>query len=435
MATNEFKNLQKQVAGQQSSGPSFILLIVALMVSILSYWSTIAELDIVTRGEGTLIAAADNQVVQASEGGVIINRFIEENESVFEKQILFEIDPIDVSAEYEKTKQRLRTLKIKKDRLDFEVSGGEFEGQTDLKGGDASVITAEKNLFLSRRQELANKISIHENKILQVEKQLLSIDSSLKMEIDLQEFIDREVDLLRPLVKQNIAPETRLLELLREQKRNLGSQENNRLAIDEAEIALDELAQLITSAKENYKLQALDELSKVTAEIVELSTVLPRLSQRISRTKVIAPMDGIISKIKYKTIGGYVRQGDVLLEMVPGNEGITLEGRIKPEDISRIKLNDAVKVRLSAYDSAKYGSISGKVAAISPDTVTSEDGTGTTYYAIEVKITSDMVLANGTVVQLKPGMTATIDVLSGKRTVFEYIWAPMARVQELALRD
>ena len=435
MAKNEFKNLQKQVAGQQSSGPSFILIIVALMVSILLYWSTIAELDIVTRGEGTLIAAADNQVVQASEGGVIINRFIEENESVFEKQILFEIDPIDVSAEYEKTKQRLSTLKIKKNRLDSEVSGSEFEGQTDFKSGDTSVITAEKNLFLSRRQELANKISIHENKILQVEKQLLSIDSSLKMEIDLQEFIDREVDLLRPLVKQNIAPETRLLELLREQKRNLGNQENNRLAIAEAEIALDELAQLITSAKENYKLQSLDELSKVTAEIVELSTVLPRLSQRVSRTKVIAPMDGIISKIKYKTIGGYVRQGDVLLEMVPGNEGIILEGRIKPEDISRIKLDDAVKVRLSAYDSAKYGSISGGVAAISPDTVTSEDGTGTTYYAIEVKITSDMVLANGTVVQLKPGMTATIDVLSGKRTVFEYIWAPMARVQELALHD
>ena len=189
------------------------------------------------------------------------------------------------------------------------------------------------------------------------------------------------------------------------------------------------------SAKENYKLQALDELSNVTAEIVELAIVLPRLSQRVSRTTILAPMDGIISKIKYKTIGGYVRQGDVLLEMVPGNEGIILEGRIKPEDISRIKLDDAVKVRLSAYDSAKYGSISGSVAAISPDTVTSEDGTGITYYAIEVKITSDMVLDNGTVVQLKPGMTATIDVLSGKRTVFEYLWAPMTRVQELALRD
>ena len=435
MAKSEFKRLEKQVAGQQSSGPSFILFVVALMVALLSYWSTIAELDIVTRGEGKLIAAADNQVVQASEGGVIINRFVEENESVSEKQILFEIDPVDVSAEYEKTKQRLSTLKIKKTRLDLEVSGGQFEDQAGLKNADASVIAAEKNLFLSRRKELANTISIYENKNLQVQKQLLSKDASLKMELDLQEFIDREIEVLRPLVEQNIAPETRLLKLLREKKRNLGNQEINRLAIAEAEIALDELAQQIVSAKENYKLQALDELSKVTAEIVELATVLPRLSQRVSRTTILAPMDGIVSKIKYKTIGGYVRQGDVLLEMVPGNEGIILEGRIKPEDISRIKLDDAVKVRLSAYDSAKYGSISGGVAAISPDTETSEDGTGATYYAIEVKITSDMILDNGTVVQLKPGMTATIDVLSGKRTVFEYIWAPMTRVQELALRD
>ena len=435
MAKREFKRLEKQVAGQQSSGPSFILFVVALMVALLSYWSTIAELDIVTRGEGKLIAAADNQVVQASEGGVIINRFVEENESVSEKQILFEIDPVDVSAEYEKTKQRLSTLKIKKNRLDLEVSGGQFEDQAGLKNADASVIAAEQNLFLSRRKELANTISIYENKNLQVQKQLLSKDASLKMELDLQEFIDREIEVLRPLVEQNIAPETRLLELLREKKRNLGSQENNRIAIAEAEIALDEIAQQIVSAKENYKLQALDELSKVTAEVVELAILLPRLSQRVSRTTILAPMDGIISKIKYKTIGGYVRQGDILLEMVPGNEGIILEGRIKPEDISRIKLDDAVKVRLSAYDSAKYGSISGGVSAISPDTVTSEDGTGTTYYSIEVKITSDMVLDNGTVVQLKPGMTATIDVLSGKRTVFEYIWAPMTRVQELALRD
>jgi adhesin transport system membrane fusion protein len=435
MAKSEFKKLEKQVAGQQSSGPSFILFVVALLVTLLTYWSTIAELDIVTRGEGKLIAAADNQVVQASEGGVIINRFVEENESVSEKQILFEIDPVDVSAEYEKTKQRLSTFRIKKNRLDLEVSGGIFENQAGLKSADASVIAAEKNLFLSRRKELANTISIYENKNLQVQKQLLSIDASLKMELDLQEFIDREIEVLRPLVEQNIAPETRLLELLREKKRNLGSQENNRIAIEEAEIALDELAQQIVSAKENYKLQALDELSNVTAEIVELAIVLPRLSQRVSRTTILAPMDGIISKIKYKTIGGYVRQGDVLLEMVPGNEVIILEGRIKPEDISRIKLDDAVKVRLSAYDSAKYGSISGSVAAISPDTVTSEDGTGITYYAIEVKITSDMVLDNGTVVQLKPGMTATIDVLSGKRTVFEYLWAPMTRVQELALRD
>jgi membrane fusion protein, adhesin transport system len=435
MVKSNFRKLEKKIAGQQSSGPSFVLITVASMVALLVYWSTTAELVIVTRGDGALIAASDNQVVQASEGGVIITRLIEENDTVTENQVLFEIDPVDVSAEYEQAKQRLSSFKIKRQRLNLEVSGEDFTPQPDLVGSNAAVFTAEENLFLSRRQELANKIAIFENQIQQTEKRVLSLEASIQMELDLLAFIDREIALIKPLVDQNIAPETRLLELLREKERNRGSRENSQLSMAEAEIALEELGQQIISVRENYKLQALDELSKVVSEIAEIETVLPKLSQRVSRTKIIAPMDGVISQIKYKTLGGFVQKGDVLLEMVPGNEGIVLEGRIKPEDISRIKLGDEVKVRLSAYDSAKYGSISGEVATISPDTVTNDDGSGTTYYAVEVAITSDMVLDNGKVVQLKPGMTATIDVLSGKRTVFEYIWAPISRVQELALRD
>lgn len=435
MAKSDFKKLEKKIVGQQSSGPSFVLIVVASMIALLVYWSTTAELDIVTRGDGALIAASDNQVVQASEGGVIITRFIEENDAVTENQVLFEIDPVDVSAEYEQAKQRLSSFKIKRKRLNLEVSGEDFTPQPDLMGSNAAVFTAEENLFLSRRQELANKIAIFENQIQQTMKRVLSLEASVQMELDLLEFIDREITLIKPLVEQNIAPETRLLALLREKERNRGSQENSRLSMAEAEIALEELGQQIISARENYKLQALDELSKVVSEIAEIETVLPKLSQRVSRTKILAPMDGVVSQIKYKTLGGYVQKGDVLLEMVPGNEGIVLEGRIKPEDISRIKLGDAVNVRLSAYDSAKYGSISGEVATISPDTVRNDDGSGTTYYAVEVAITSDMVLDSGAVVRLKPGMTATIDVLSGKRTVFEYIWAPVSRVQELALRD
>ena len=121
--------------------------------------------------------------------------------------------------------------------------------------------------------------------------------------------------------------------------------------------------------------------------------------------------------------------------MVPGNQGVILEGKIAPQDISRISTLDKVQVRLSAYDSSKYGALDGAVTAISPDTVTSDDGTGTTYYAIEVEVTSNLILDNGKIVQLLPGMTGSIDVLSGKRTVFEYFWAPLAKVQELALRD
>ena len=435
MAKSDFKKIEKKMLRQQSSGPSLILIVVGLLVSSLVYWSTVAELDVVTRGDGKMIAAADNQVVQASEGGVIISRLVKENETVRKNQILFEIDPVDVSAEFEQTKQRLNSLKINKSRLDAEIFGSDFEPYPEFQGSNTTVIAAERNLFLSRRQELKNTVALFENKILQKEKDLLSLNSSYQMDQDLQEFIDREIKLISPLVKQNIAPETRLLELLKEKKRNRGSQDRTTLATAAAEIALIELEQQIDSAKENHKLQALDELSKVVSKIAELETVLPKLSQRVARTTIIAPMSGIISQIQYKTIGAYVRQGDILLKMVPGNEGIILEGRIKPENISRIKMDDAVKVRLSAYDSAKYGTINGVVSAISPDTVTTNDGSGETFYTIEITITSDMILDSGKKVQLRPGMTATIDVLSGKRTVFEYMWSPMAKIQELALRD
>ncbi|MGY9010944.1 MAG: hypothetical protein ACKVLN_01805 [Rhodobacterales bacterium] len=201
---------------------------------------------------------------------MIITRFVEENDAVTENQVLFEIDPVDVSAEYEQAKQRLSSFKIKRRRLNLEVSGEDLTPQPDLVGSNAAVFTAEENLFLSRRQELANKIAIFENKIQQTMKRILSSKASVQMELDLLEFIDREIALIKPLVKQNIAPETRLLELLREKERNRGSRENSRLSMAEAEIALEELGQQIISTRENYKLQALDELSKVVSEIAEI---------------------------------------------------------------------------------------------------------------------------------------------------------------------
>ena len=128
--------------------------------------------------------------------------------------------------------------------------------------------------------------------------------------------------------------------------------------------------------------------------------------------------------------------GDVMLELVPTGEALIIEARIMPQDISRIRLDDAVRIRLSAYDSAKYGTVDGRVIQISPDAVVDERNQGASHYLVDVAIEGDLVLEEtGQAITFIPGMTATVDVLSGKRTVLEYIWQPMAKVQELALRD
>jgi len=180
----------------------------------------------------------------------------------------------------------------------------------------------------------------------------------------------------------------------------------------------------------------MDELNEVVSEQSELAESLPRLEERVSRTVIRAPMDGIVSRLNFRTPGGFVNTGDVMLEVVPTGEALIIEAKIMPQDISRIRVDDAVNIRLSAYDSSKYGSVDGRVLRISPDAVVDKNNDGASHYLVDVGIEGNLILEGADKpVTLIPGMTASVDVVSGKRTVLEYIWQPMSKVQELALRD
>jgi len=237
-------------------------------------------------------------------------------------------------------------------------------------------------------------------------------------------------------VRDNIAPATRLLELQRQLEQTRGERDRGSVGIEQARSSLVELEAEVENARANYRLRAMDELNTVVAEQSELAESLPRLEERVSRTVIRAPMEGIVSRLNFRTPGGFVNTGDVMLELVPTGEALIIEAKIMPKDISRIRVDDDVRIRLSAYDSAKYGSVDGRVLRISPDAVVDERNQGASHFLVDVAIEGDLVLEEtGVAVTFIPGMTATVDVLSGKRTVLEYIWQPMAKVQELALRD
>lgn len=202
----------------------------------------------------------------------------------------------------------------------------------------------------------------------------------------------------------------------------------------QARSGIEELENEIANARESYRLKAMEELNVAVAEQSELREALPRLEERVSRTIIRSPMDGIVNRLNFRTPGGYINTGDVVLELVPTGEALVIEGKIAPRDISNIRPEDAVRIRFSAYDSAKYGTVDGRVLRISPDATVDEQNSGASHYLIDVAIEGELVV-DGEQVEFMPGMTATVDVLSGKRTVLEYIWQPVARVQELALRD
>ncbi|SFD95637.1 membrane fusion protein, adhesin transport system [Marinobacter sp. DSM 26671] len=253
---------------------------------------------------------------------------------------------------------------------------------------------------------------------------------------DADGFLEEEIAVVRPMVRDNLSPRTRLLELQRQVESARGDRDQAISAIDQASSGIEELQTEIENARAAYELRAMEELNTVVAEQSELLESLPRLRERVSRTVIRAPMEGIVSRLNFRTPGGYVNTGDTILELVPTGEDLMVQARIMPKDISRIRMDDAVRIRLSAYDSAKYGSVDGRVIRISPDAVVGEKREGQSYYLVDVAIEGELILEEtGKAVTFIPGMTATVDVLSGKRTVLEYFWEPIAKVQELALRD
>lgn len=435
MSDIDFRQLSREMAGRDGIAGSAILLAIGAMIALLLWWANWAELDRVTRGDGRIVSSVQNQLVQAAEGGVILRRFVSENSQVAAGDILFEIDPVDASSELNRVAQRLAALDIKELRLRAEIEGTEFVVPAELNARAPVVALTEESLFAARRAELAGQLAVLDQRLRQREQDQRVAETGMATAGRTAGFLTEEIAVVEPLVRENIAPATRLLELQRQLEQVRGEQERAAVGIEQARSAMAELSGEIENARANYRLRAMDELNTVVAEQGELREVLPSLEQRVSRTVIRAPMAGIVNQLNFRTPGGFVNVGDVMLELVPTGEVLMVEARILPQDISRIRVDDVVRIRLSAYDSAKYGSVAGRVARISPDALPDSETGGASHYLVDVAIEGQLILDNGEAVTLLPGMTATVDVLSGKQTVLEYFWRPLARVQELALRD
>jgi len=413
---------------------SAVIIFVFLLFGSLIFWASKAELDNVTRGEGKIISSVQNQNIQSTESGVIQKRLVTENSFVDEGQILFVLDPVDTSSELNQLTKRLETLEIREQRLQSEIQGKIFDPKNSSEVSDITFLNTERSLFMLRQSELAGKLSILEDKKFQRQQELESARVSLRTAKNTMELMVEEINLIEPMVRENLAPKTQLLLLQREIETSRGTSESALVAMSKAESAISEIEKEEKNTKVSYNLRSIEELNELLSEKTELAERIPRLEERVTRTVIRSPMAGIVSRLNYRTLGGFINAGDVVLELVPTDEALMIEAKIAPQDISNILVGDETKIRLSAYDSSKYGSVMGVVSRISPDAITEENSTLGSFYLIDVKIVGSLSV-DGKEVEFLPGMTATIDVVSGKRTILEYFWQPIAKVKEIALRD
>ena len=434
MSDIEFKQLAKQMAGKQQNGSSILLLSIVTLLAIIMLWASVTELDNVVRGSGKTVSEAQNQLVQSSEPGVIRSRYANEGDFVRKGDLLFDIDPVDAKTQLDQIQKRYASLQIKAIRLRAEVDDASPSFPEALIEAAPTAISTELALFQARRADLNSKSAILEQRRLQKLNEIQELKIQFETSQNGLKLLRREIETLEPLVKAGLAPETRLLALQREVEAAVGQSNSAESGQKRILAGLDEIDEQLKAEQQAYVTSALTDLSTIEAEIAELSARIPALENRVERTSVRSPVDGVINRLNYVTADAYVSTGDVLLEIVPTGSDLIVETRINPKDIAEIIVGQDVKISLTAYDPSRYGRIDGNIMSISADAL-SDPQTGEQFYLADVSISGMLYEDDGSEVTLLPGMVASIDVLSGKRTILDYFWQPIAKTKDKALRD
>jgi adhesin transport system membrane fusion protein len=348
--------------------------------------------------------------------------------------ILFDIDPIDAKTQLDQAEQRMTTLKIKALRLNAEVDGEAPSFGEDLIADAPASVSTELALFQARRDDLSTKALILDQRRIQRLNEVKELQIEFETAQNSLQLINREIANVAPLVKSGLAPETRLISLQREVAAAEGKSSSAQSAQTRIKSGLEEINQQLKAEQQAYVTSALTDLSSLEGEMAELEARIPALTDRVARTVIRSPIDGVINRINYSSEDAYVRSGDVLLEIVPIGTELIVETKIDPKDIAEIAMGSDVKISLTAFDASRYGNIKGHVLNISADAV-SEPQTGAQYYIVDVSIDGTLYESDGSEVTILPGMVASIDVLTGKRTILDYFWEPISKTKERAFRD
>ena len=434
MSDVEFKKLAKELAGKQRNSSSVLLLVIITLICVVFTWAAVTEIDNVVRGSGKTVSEAQNQLVQSSEPGVIRRRYANEGDFVKKGQLLFDIDPVDAKTQLDQIQKRLSNLTVKAVRLKAEVDKVTPEFSQKLVEEAPNSVSTELALYRARLDDLNTKSAILDQRRIQKLNEIQELKIQFKTASNSLALIRREISTLEPLVESGLAPETRLISLKRDEEASVGKANTAESGQKRLASGLDEIDEQLKAEKQAYKTSALTDFSQIEGELAELRARIPALESRVERTSVRSPVDGVVNRINYTTSDAYISTGEVLLEIVPTGSALIAETRIDPKDIADIVLGQEVKISLTAYDPSRFGRIDGKVLSVSADALADQQ-TGQQYYLVDVSIDGALYEDSGEEVVILPGMVASIDVLSGKRTVLDYFWQPISKTKNKAFRE
>ncbi|MBI1327674.1 MAG: HlyD family type I secretion periplasmic adaptor subunit [Alphaproteobacteria bacterium] len=411
-----------------------LLSMITLFFVIFIVWASFAKIDETTHGEGKVIPSSEIQIIQNLEGGIVNKLLVREGDAVKAGQVIVQLRDVGAASDFGANSAKYLGLLATITRLQAEAEGkSTIEFPEEVVTGVPQSVTEELNAFKANQDKIYSQTNVLRQQRDQRAQEVRELETRAR---DLRGVIAlsvQEKSMIEPLVARGSAPKLELLQLERGIKERQTELNGVLQGLPRAQSAVSEVDARIGEIESTAKAQAQTELS---AKLVEMNTIkqtLGALQDRKDRTDVKSPVNGTVKDLKVNTVGGVVRPGDPIAEIVPMDDQLLVEAKIRPADIAFIHPDQNAMVKLTAYDFSIYGGLKGHVIDISADTITNEKGES--FYRVKVRTEKSILERKGEVLPIIPGMVATVDILTGKKTIMQYLMKPFIKTLGRAMSE
>jgi adhesin transport system membrane fusion protein len=397
-------------------------------------WANFAVIDEVTKGDGKAIPSSKIQKIQNLEGGIISELFVKEGQIVEAGAPLIRLDDTRFASNVGETEADRLSMLLRVERLSAEVDDRPLNFPEDVLKAVPGQAKSEESLYISRRQQLHDEIGGLQEQLIQRQQELREFGSKqaqYRQQLGLQR---QEINMSEPLVAQGAVSPVEVLRLKRAEVETRGQLDATTLAIPRAESAIKEVQRKIDETRGKFRSEALTQLNEARTDLNKASATGKALEDRVSRTLVTSPVRGIVNKLLVNTIGGVIQPGSDMVEIVPLDDTLLVEAKIRPQDIAFLHPGQEAIVKFTAYDYTIYGGLKAKLEQIGADTITDEDKK-TTYYIIKVRTERSHLGTDEKPLLIIPGMVASVDIITGKKSVLSYLLKPIIRARAEALHE
>ena len=419
---------------RRGQGFAYILTIMTFVfVVVMGFWADFAVLDEVTRGEGRVIPSSKTQIIQNLEGGILAEILVREGDIVEKGDILVRIDNTAAQATYRDARSRVYALQATVERLRAELKGREMALSEEILAKAPQAAADQRALFEARGRQLKAQTAVLQAQARQRKQEIAEMRSRRKqLERSLQ-LAREELAITQPLARSGVMPRIDMIRIERQVADLEGEIATIRLSIPRLQSAAKEAMQRVEEVVFSSKAAISDELNNARAELNSVTETLLAGKDRVTRTAVRSRVRGTVKEIKQNTIGGVIRPGEDIIEIVPLDDTLLIEAQIRPADIAFLRPGQEAMIKVAAYDFSIYGGLKAKVEHISADTIKDEQGEN--FYRVYLRTGQNSLVHQGNELPIIPGMTATIEILTGHKTVLDYILKPILKARDRALRE